>query len=103
MNDFITRILWLYILLLLVGGFIGFLKARSKISLIMSAICAGLLALTTLRGILDTAFAFKLANVVLVVLVLTFTVRLARTRKFMPSGLVLAATVAVLAVVNLGR
>ena len=58
---------------------------------------------TTLRGILDTAFAFKLANVVLVVLVLTFTVRLARTRKFMPSGLVLAATVAVLAVVNLSR
>ena len=39
----------------------------------------------------------------LVVLVLTFTVRLARTRKFMPSGLILAATVAVLAVVNLGR
>ena len=35
-----NMILWLYIVLLLVGGLIGFLKANSKVSLIMSSVFA---------------------------------------------------------------
>jgi uncharacterized membrane protein (UPF0136 family) len=102
-NNFSIKVLWVYIVLLLVGGLIGFLKGKSKVSLITSAVFAALLILTTLRGVFQPAFALAVANGTLVVLLLVFTMRLARTRKFMPSGLILAATVAVLALLNLAR
>jgi len=103
MNNFSVRVLWVYIVLLLVGGLIGFFKGKSKASLITSVVFAAVLILTTLRGILDVSFALKLANGTLVVLMLVFALRLAKTRKFMPSGLILTATVAVLALLNLAR
>ena len=103
MNNFSIKVLWVYIVLLLVGGLIGFFKGKSKMSLITSAVFAALLILTTLRGIFQPGFALGLANVALVVLLLVFAMRLAKTRKFMPSGLILAATVAVLALLNLAR
>jgi uncharacterized membrane protein (UPF0136 family) len=87
--------------LLLVGGLIGFLKAKSKVSLITSAVFAAILILTTLRNVFQPDFALGLANITLVVLLLVFTVRLAKTKKFMPGGLILVATVAVLAVLNI--
>src|ERR1035438_4739606 len=101
MNDFDIKVLWIYIVLLLAGGLIGFFKAKSKVSLITSAVFAALLILTTLRGVFQPGFALGLANVILVVLLLVFAVRLGKTKKFMPSGLILAATVAVLAVLNI--
>lgn len=103
MNNLSIKVLWVYIVLLLVGGLIGFIKGRSKVSLIMSVVFAVLLILTTLHGMFQPAFALTLANGTLVVLLLVFTLRLAKTRKFMPSGLILAATVAVLALLNLVR
>jgi len=102
-NHFDVKVLWVYIVLLLVGGFIGFLKAKSKVSLITSAVFAALLILTTLRGVFQPGFALGLANITLVVLLVVFAVRLAKTRKFMPSGLILASTVVVLAVLNLAK
>jgi len=42
-----------------------------------------------------------LANVVLLVLLVVFTLRLAKTKKFMPSGLMLALTILALALRNL--
>ena len=101
MNDFDVKVLWVYIVLLLVGGLIGFFKAKSKVSLITSAVFAAILILTTLRNVFKPAFALTLADVTLVVLLVVFAVRLAKTKKFMPSGLILAATVAVLAVLNI--
>jgi uncharacterized membrane protein (UPF0136 family) len=101
MNDFDVKVLWVYIVLLLVGGLIGFFKAKSKVSLITSAVFAALLILTTLRSVFQPGFAIGLANVTLVVLLLVFAVRLAKTKKFMPSGLILVSTVAVLALLNL--
>ena len=41
-------VLWIYIVLLLVGGLIGFLKAGSKVSLITSAVSAAALVLTAI-------------------------------------------------------
>ena len=101
MTNFDVKVLWIYIVLLFVGGLIGFFKARSKVSLITSAVFAALLILTTLRSVFQPGFAIALANLTLVALLLVFTVRLAKTKKFMPSGLILAATVAVLAVLNI--
>ena len=103
MNDFAAKVLWIYIVLLLVGGMIGFFKGKSKISLITSAVFAALLVLTTLRGVFAPAFANNLANIVLAILLVVFAIRLGRTKKFMPSGLMLIITIAALVLRNLFR
>jgi uncharacterized membrane protein (UPF0136 family) len=97
MHDTANTVLWIYIILLLVGGLFGFFKGKSKISLTTSVVFAVLLILTTLRGIFDPAFANLLANVVLLVLTVVFTLRLAKTKKFMPSGLMLFLTILAMA------
>ena len=101
MHHFANTVLWIYILLLIAGGLIGFFKAKSKISLITSAVFAALLVLTALRGIFQPAFALELANVLMAALLVVFAVRLAKTKKFMPSGLMLVVTIAALALQNL--
>ena len=81
-------VLWIYIVLLLVGGLIGFLKAGSKVSLITSVACAVILIFSAL-GIV---FKDYMPDVVMVLLLIVFTVRLAKTKKFMPSGMMLIVT-----------
>jgi uncharacterized membrane protein (UPF0136 family) len=103
MTDLATKTLWVYIVLLLIGGLIGFFKAKSKISLISSAVFAALLVLTTLGGIFQPAFANNLANILLALLLVVFAVRLAKTKKFIPSGLMLVLTLAALILRNLFR
>ncbi len=100
MHNFASTILWVYIILLLVGGMIGFFKGKSKVSLITSAVFAAVLVLTQ-TGIFEPGVARELVNVLLAVLLVVFTVRLAKTKKFMPSGLMLLLTVLVLALRNL--
>ena len=80
-----TIILWVYIVLLLVGGTMGLIKAGSKVSLITSAIFAVLLALCALGIIRPFYFAKIFVGLLLVV----FGIRFAKGRKFMPSGLML--------------
>lgn len=70
-----NTVLWIYIVLLLVGGLIGFFKGKSKVSLIMSSAFAALLVV--------------------------FAMRLAKTKKFMPAGMMLIVTIAALALRNL--
>ncbi len=88
-------ILWIYIVLLLVGGLIGFFKAKSKISLITSAISAAVLVLSTLP-IFQRGFSRTAAQIVMAVLLVVFAIRLSKTKKFMPSGLMLVLTIAAL-------
>jgi uncharacterized membrane protein (UPF0136 family) len=101
MNNFSNTVLWIYIVLLLVGGLIGFFKAKSKVSLITSAVFAAVLVLAVLPGIFQPAFARNLVNVILALLLVVFAVRLAKTKKFMPSGLMLVVTIAALALRNI--
>ncbi len=100
MHNFANTVLWIYIILLLVGGLIGFFKAKSKVSLITSAVFAAVLVLTQ-TGIFDPKAARQLANILMAVLLVVFAVRLAKTKKFMPSGLMLVVTIAALALQNL--
>jgi uncharacterized membrane protein (UPF0136 family) len=90
-------VLWVYIFLLMAGGLVGFLKAKSKASLIASMSFAAVLILCAL-GIV---FQPYMADVVLVILLLFFTMRLSKSKKFMPSGLMLVLTVLALALRNL--
>jgi uncharacterized membrane protein (UPF0136 family) len=90
-------VLWIYILLLLVGGLIGFLKAGSKVSLITSAVSAAALILTAIPGLFGPAVARGLADVIMAALLIVFAIRLSKTKKFMPSGLMLVITALALA------
>ena len=101
MHDFANKVLWVYIFLLLIGGLIGFFKANSKVSLITSAVFAAVLVLAVLPGVFQPAFARILANVILALLLVVFAIRLAKTKKFMPSGLMLVVTMAALALLNI--
>lgn len=76
-------VLWVYIVLLLSGGLMGFLKAGSKISLITSAAFALPLALCATKVIPP----FPTAPILLGLLTFVFGIRYAKGKKFMPSGL----------------
>jgi uncharacterized membrane protein (UPF0136 family) len=101
MHNFTNAVLWVYIVLLLIGGLIGFFKARSKVSLISSSVFAALLVLAVLPDVFQLAFARGLTNVILAMLLVVFAVRLAKTKKFMPSGLMLMLTILTLALRNI--
>ncbi len=86
-------LLWIYIVLLVVGGMFGYFKAGSKPSLIASVAFAAALSLCALGVI----FQPYVADILLIALLLVFGMRLAKTKKFMPSGLMLALTLVTLA------
>jgi len=92
-----NKILWTYIVLLVIGGLIGFLKGKSKVSLIMSVVFAALLILCA-AGII---FQPYVADILLAVLLVVFGMRLAKTKKFMPAGMMLVLTLAALALRNI--
>ncbi len=82
-------VLWIYIALLIAGGLMGFLKAKSKMSLIMSLAFAVPLALCAL----DILKVYYLADAIIGVLLVFFGMRFVKGRKFMPGGLMSIASV----------
>ncbi len=88
MSSYANKVLWIYIVLLLIGGLIGFFKGRSRVSLIMSVTFAACLALCA-AGVV---FQHNMADVFLALLLVVFGIRLAKTKKFMPAGMMLVLT-----------
>ena len=76
-------VLWIYIVLLVAGGLVGYLKARSKASLITSLLFAVGLSLCA-TGIITYRYA---ADVLLMLLLVFFGWRFSKGKKFMPGGL----------------
>jgi uncharacterized membrane protein (UPF0136 family) len=87
-------ILPVYIVLLLVGGLMGYLKAGSKVSLVTSAAFALALIIAGYAGV---PYAPQFILGLLIVLAVVFAARLIKTRKFMPAGLMVLLTLAALA------
>jgi uncharacterized membrane protein (UPF0136 family) len=85
-------ILLIYAILLEAGGAMGFIKAGSKASVIASTTFAVVIFLF-IFNILPIAYAWT----VVAFLILFFGMRFAKSRKFMPNGLML-----VLSIVTLG-
>ncbi len=88
-------ILWVYIVLLVAGGLIGFLKAKSKASLIASLSFAVPLAICA-AGVVPSGGGNLVANILLAVLAAFFGMRFAKTKAFMPGGLMTIASVVAL-------
>ncbi len=87
-----------YGILAIVGGIIGYVQAKSKASLI-SGIISGLLLVTAgVMQLQGQGLGLILALVVTIALIIVFAMRLAKTRKFMPAGLMTALGVAALVV-----
>ena len=79
-----TTVLWIYIAFLVLGGLMGFLKAKSKMSLIMSLVFAVPLALCALDILKSPTW---LADGLLIFLLIFFGLRFAKSKKIMPNGL----------------
>jgi uncharacterized membrane protein (UPF0136 family) len=88
-----NTVLWIYIVLLVIGGLIGFFKGKSQVSLIMSVAFAAALSLCA-AGIV---FQPYVADILLAALMVVFAMRVVKTKKFMPAGMLLVLTLAALA------
>ena len=77
--------------LLIVGGLIGFLKAGSKVSLIMSLVFVALFLLCQLA-----IFHPTVANVLLGILLFFFAFRFLKIKKVMPAGMMAVLTLVTL-------
>ena len=89
-------VLWIYIVLMVLGGVMGFVKAKSKASIIASVAFGAILSLFAL-GILPYQYHVW----VLVVLLVFFGMRFAKSKKFMPNGLMTILTILALALPRL--
>ena len=75
-------VLWVYIVLLIGGGLMGYIKAKSKASIIASSVFAVPLILTAVGVIPGTA-----ADILLAGLAIMFSAKFIRSGKFMPGGM----------------
>ena len=87
-----NTVLWVYIVLLVAGGLVGFFKAKSKASLIASCALAAVLILCAIGVI----FQRYVADIVLAILLVFFAHRLTKSKKFMPNGLMVVLTLVTL-------
>ncbi len=85
------EILWGYIVLMELGGLMGFIKAGSKASIIASSIFAAVLALFALN-----ILPFRFCWIILFVLLLFFGKKFLKGRKFMPNGMMAVLTLVTL-------
>ncbi len=84
--------------LALVGGIMGYVQAQSRISLISGSISGILLIISSLMQLWGQSWGLTLATVVTAVLIIAFVIRFAKTRKFMPAGLMMLLGMPALAV-----
>jgi len=101
MHNLPNTVLWIYIILLLAGGMIGYYKAKSHISLYMSVGFAVALIICGETDILNPSLNKNVINIILAALLIVFAMRWVKTKKFMPAGLMIILTVLALALRNI--
>jgi uncharacterized membrane protein (UPF0136 family) len=87
-----------YGILAIAGGIMGYIQARSRVSLVSGSISGLLLILAAYFQLQGQTWGSILAVLVTGILVVVFAVRLAKTRKFMPAGLMTTLGMLALAV-----
>ena len=78
-----------YGIIVLIGGIIGYLKAKSQASLISGGISGVLLLVCGLLQLQGQSWALILAQILILILVIVFAIRLKKTGKFLPAGIML--------------
>ena len=71
------------------GGVFGYARAKSRVSLILGSISGIVLLFAAWAQLQGLTIGLTLAQIITLLLVGVFTVRLIKTRKFMPAGLML--------------
>ena len=94
-----NTILWTYIVLLVAGGTMGLVQAGSKASLFTSLAFAAALSMCAMNIIVGR----HIPDFILIGLLFVFGARFAKTRKFMPMGLMAMVTILALAARNWAR
>jgi uncharacterized membrane protein (UPF0136 family) len=78
--------IWVYGVLMILGGIIGFVKVHSKASL-LSGVGLGVGLLASGYGVWrGSANSLVVAAVIAALLLVLFAIRFAKTRRFMPAG-----------------
>ncbi len=83
-----------YGILTLIGGIMGYVKAKSQASLISGLVSGSLLILAGIAALMGQSWGLILAAAISAALVIVFIVRLVKTRKFMPAGMLILASLA---------
>lgn len=78
--------------LTLIGGIMGYVKAKSQASLISGLLSGSLLILAGIAQLMGQSWGLILAAAISAVLVVVFMLRLVKTRKFMPAGMLILAS-----------
>lgn len=78
-----------YGILAIVGGVIGYKQAGSQVSLLSGLISGLLLLVGSYLLFAGSAIGPTLSAIVSILLIVVFVIRLAKTRKFMPAGLMI--------------
>lgn len=93
-----SYVIWIYALLLLIGGYMGFSKAGSLTSIISASVFAFLLLCCGIGVWKDYKAAYRVALGLIVVLVGFFSYRFWLTHAFMPAGLMIILSLLVLVI-----
>lgn len=78
--------------LTLIGGIMGYVKAKSQASLISGLVSGSLLILAGTAQLMGQSWGLILAAAISAALAIVFVVRLVKTRKFMPAGMLILAS-----------
>ncbi len=93
MHDLGRNSLLILSVFVLIGGFTGYAKAKSKASLIAGVMSSVLLAIAFAISLTNPVSGLMMGAVVTVLLDVIFAIRLAKTKAFMPAGLMLSLCV----------
>lgn len=80
----------IYAVLMLVGGYMGYAKAQSKMSLIMGIVSAVVIFLGVYVTRNSPQLGYAIITTMTAFLVISFAIRFMKTHQFMPSGMLLA-------------
>jgi uncharacterized membrane protein (UPF0136 family) len=102
--NFTPWIILIYGLLVVAGGVMGFVKAKSKASLIAGVISGNLLAMASALMLTDNAqIGWWMALVTAILLLGRFAVASMKEFKMMPNGMVIGLSIIALVVLLLNR
>jgi len=96
MADFAAAFILVYGALIFLGGVVGYLKAKSKPSLIAGGTFGMALVAVGIAGLMHWSYSPRLGAILAAFLLALFGFRYARKKKFMPAGLLAALSLVAL-------